>query len=87
MPYRGGYKDTTGEDGAIQEVDIEAPSLRQDSNPKTYGPDCDYLVDVQTPFFHFDLLGAVRAAECGVSRSYSSGSDHGGGASSKSRAI
>jgi sodium-independent sulfate anion transporter 11 len=75
VPYRGGRKDVT----EIQEItteDIETSPSSRDF-PKVYGPNNQAITAVDTPFFHFDLLGAVHAAEGGLSRSQSKISSHG----------
>jgi solute carrier family 26 (sodium-independent sulfate anion transporter), member 11 len=67
VPYRGGYKDSRENEVEISHVDIETLPARNNKS-EAYGPNGDFLIDTHTPFFHFDLLAAVRAAESGLSR-------------------
>ena len=57
MPYRGGRTHLEAEQD--KEVDIEAVEEVEEEVP---------IVSEDTPFFHFDLPAAVRAAEAGLSR-------------------
>jgi solute carrier family 26 (sodium-independent sulfate anion transporter), member 11 len=70
VPYRGGCKDSSEEVVEGEQVDVEAPPERRPgrSKPDAYGPNGDLMTDTYTPFFHFDLLAAVSAAEGGLSR-------------------
>ena len=57
--------------------DIEAPSvsevLRPDSASPSTSPDEDAPISLETtPYFHFDIVSAVRAAEYDLTRSRSS---------------
>lgn len=73
VPYRGGQRDQTVEE--TKRPDVESGSdNKQPSRSRTtvvYGEDGAALVPLDTPFFHFDLVGAVRAAESGVMRQLS----------------
>ncbi|KAG1832698.1 sulfate transporter family-domain-containing protein [Suillus variegatus] len=64
VPHRGGRREKLLDDASSVGVeDIEAHS---ESLPPTSGT--VPIVPVETPFFHFDLISAVRAAEAGVER-------------------
>ncbi|KAG1841343.1 sulfate transporter family-domain-containing protein [Suillus tomentosus] len=64
VPHRGGRRDKLLDDASSVGVeDIEAHS---ESLPPTSGT--VPIVPVETPFFHFDLISAVRAAEAGVEK-------------------
>lgn len=73
VPYREGQRDQTIE--SIRRSDLEGggDDKRPSRSCKTavYGEDGAALVPLDTPFFHFDLVGAVRAAESGVMRQLS----------------
>ncbi|GBE82467.1 Probable sulfate permease [Sparassis crispa] len=69
VPYRGGRKVPTPDKlhdeesgGSIQQVPSHLQDVEDESEPIS-------LVD--TPFFHFDLISAVRAAESGLARLHS----------------
>lgn len=73
VPYRDGRRDETIEER-------KRPDLENGSNDKrpsrtcvtaAYGEDGAALVPLDTPYFHFDLASAVRAAESGVMRQLS----------------
>lgn len=73
MPYRDGHRDETVDDRKQQDVE-NGPSDKQPSRSRktaVYGDDGAALVPLDTPFFHFDLVGAVRAAESGLMRQLS----------------
>lgn len=67
VPYRGGQQQTSLN---IKSSDIESPGDRDDkgSGVEEYEP----VEPEITPFFHFDIVSAVRAAESGLSRRESS---------------
>ena len=73
MPYRGGRGDQTIEETKRPDVESGSDDKRPSRFRKTavYGEDGAALVPLDTPFFHFDLVGAVRAAESGVMRQLS----------------
>lgn len=79
MPYRGGQRDRTLEETKRQDVESGPDNKRPSRSCKTavYGEDGAALVPLDTPFFHFDLVGAVRAAEGGVMRQLSRRSSSG----------
>ncbi|KDQ59482.1 hypothetical protein JAAARDRAFT_713540 [Jaapia argillacea MUCL 33604] len=62
VPYRGGYSDSATD----PETDLKHQPFQrgdiEDAEPSEEGP----VVPVDTPFFHFDLAGAVEAAESGL---------------------
>ncbi|OBZ75180.1 hypothetical protein A0H81_04563 [Grifola frondosa] len=62
VPYRGGRLEHTDDDkfGDLETADIDI----QETIPGEAAP----IVPENTPFFHFDLVSAVRAAESGLSR-------------------
>ena len=73
MPYRGGQRDQTVEDNRRSDLESNFDDKRPSRSRKTavFGEDGATLVPLDTPFFHFDLVGAVRAAERGVMRQLS----------------
>ena len=73
MPYPGGQRDQTIEDGKRSDVESGSDDKRpsRSRNTAVYGEDGAALVPLDTPFFHFDLVGAVRAAESGIMRQLS----------------
>lgn len=73
VPYRGGQRDRTIEDNRRPDLESGADDKGPSRSCKTavYGADGAALVPLDTPFFHFDLVGAVRAAESGVMRQLS----------------
>ena len=73
MPYPGGQRDQTIEDGKRSDVESGSDDKRpsRSRNTAVYGEDGAALVPLDTPFFHFDLVGAVRAAESGLVRQLS----------------
>lgn len=73
MPYRGGQRDQTLEDSRRSDLECGSGDKRLSQSCKTavYGEDGAALVPLDTPFFHFDLVSAVRAAESGVMRQFS----------------
>lgn len=85
LPYGGRFKaDTDGHE--IQTVDVETPRFETYGQPSTaYGRNDEALVPVDTPFFHFDLRGAVLAAETGLSRQRSKISDSSRNSTSKGK--
>ncbi|KAG2146934.1 sulfate transporter family-domain-containing protein [Suillus bovinus] len=65
VPYRGGRREKWWEDASspgIEDIETHSESL-----PPTSGT--VPIVPIETPFFHFDLTSAVRAAEAGVEKS------------------
>ena len=80
MPYRGGQRDQTIEEGGRSDLESGSDNKRpsRSRNIPVYGEDGAALVPLDTPFFHFDLVGAVRAAESGIVRQFSSGSSTSG---------
>jgi sodium-independent sulfate anion transporter 11 len=61
VPYRGGRREKWWDDASNSGLeDIETHK----SLPPTSGT--VPIVPVETPFFHFDLTSAVRAAEAGI---------------------
>lgn len=73
MPYSEGNRDETVESGKRPDVESGPDNKRPSRSRKTavYGEDGAALVPLDTPFFHFDLVGAVRAAESGLMRQLS----------------
>lgn len=73
MPYRGGQRDQTLEGSKRSDLEGGHSDKRPSRSCETavYGEDGAALVPLDTPFFHFDLIGAVRAAESGVMRQFS----------------
>lgn len=73
VPFRGGQRDQTIEDGRRLDLESGSDNKRPSRSCKTavYGEDGAALVPLDTPFFHFDLVGAIRAAESGVMRQLS----------------
>lgn len=64
VPYRGGRREKWWDEASSSGIeDIEAHS---ESLPPISGT--VPIVPVETPFFHFDLASAVRAAEAGVEK-------------------
>jgi solute carrier family 26 (sodium-independent sulfate anion transporter), member 11 len=65
VPYRGGRRDKWDEvSGPTKSPeDIEAPDATLPHVSGTVP-----IVDADTPFFHFDLTSAVRAAEAGLEK-------------------
>jgi len=71
VPYRGGQRDQTIEESKRPDVESGLDDEKQPSRSRktaVYGEDGAALVPFDTPFFHFDLVGAVRAAENGAVR-------------------
>ncbi|KAH7916027.1 sulfate transporter family-domain-containing protein [Hygrophoropsis aurantiaca] len=71
VPYRGGRREQWQSDSDSSHTDdLEAHNL---SHPPvaTGSGDRAPLLTVETPFFHFDLATAVKAAESGVGRTFS----------------
>lgn len=61
-----------GHNGATEVNRHGSTSADIESAPDSpYGPNGDATMSLDTPFFHFDLLGAVNAAERGLARSES----------------
>ena len=81
MPYSGDHRDQTVEETKRPDVESGSDHKRPSRSRKTavYGEDGAALVPLDTPFFHFDLVGAVRAAESGVMRQLSRRSSISGG--------
>jgi len=82
VPYRGDQRDQTVEESKRPDVESGSDDKLPSRSTKTvaYGEDGAALVPLDTPFFHFDLVSAVRAAEGGVTqqlsgRSFGSGED------------
>ena len=73
VPYREGQRDETIEESRRSDLESGIDGKRPSRSRKTavYGEDGAALVPLDTPFFHFDLVGAVRAAEGGVMRQLS----------------
>ena len=73
VPYRDGHRDETIEDRKRSDLESGPTSKRPSRSRETavYGEDGAALVPLDTPFFHFDLVGAVRAAESGLMRQLS----------------
>ena len=73
VPYRGGQRDETIQERRRPDLESGADGKRPSRSCKTavYGEDGAALVPLDTPFFHFDLVGAVRAAESGLMRQLS----------------
>ncbi|KIJ14879.1 hypothetical protein PAXINDRAFT_176667 [Paxillus involutus ATCC 200175] len=69
VPYRGGGRDrsTWPDDSSRSKIDVEA---HESSDPRdgTYSHDTGPILATDTPFFHFDLTSAVRAAEATLVR-------------------
>jgi sodium-independent sulfate anion transporter 11 len=73
VPYRDGQRDETIEGGKRPDLEGGAGSKQpsRSRNTAVYGEDGAALVPLDTPFFHFDLVSAVRAAESGLMRQLS----------------
>lgn len=73
MPNREDHRDETADDKNRSDPESGPDAKRPSRSRKTavYGEDGAALVPLDTPFFHFDLVGAVRAAEDGVMRQLS----------------
>lgn len=73
MPYREGQHNQPIEESKRPDVESGSDNKRpsRSRNTVVYGEDGAALVPLDTPFFHFDLVGAVRAAESGVMRQFS----------------
>ena len=73
MPYRGGQRDETVKDNRRSDLESSSVDKRPSRSRSTavFGEDGAALVPLDTPFFHFDLVGAVRAAEGGIMRQLS----------------
>ena len=73
VPYRGGQRDETIEESKRPDLESGGNDKRpsRSCNTAVYGEDGAALVPLDTPFFHFDLVGAVRAAEGGFMRQLS----------------
>lgn len=68
VPYRGGRTSFNLDTPYLTE-DIESGDIKKtSSNTSSHGTDFEPIVPLDTPFFHIDLQGAVRAAESGVGR-------------------
>ena len=67
VPYRGGRTQFGSDVETRKTVDIE--SLENADGIEEDAP----IVSEDTPFFHFDLASAVRAAEAGLSRRQAGG--------------
>lgn len=70
VPYRDGH---TAPDGVpVLDDDIEAGDVKRkvSSSHSSVVEEGDYslILSSETPFFHMDLAGAVRAAESGLDR-------------------
>ncbi|KAG6831481.1 hypothetical protein H0H87_005048 [Tephrocybe sp. NHM501043] len=69
VPYRGGRTSISSEDSSEQ--DLERGDIKKagsGSQPGHSGPEFEPLIAEDTPFFHIDLVSAVRAAESGIGR-------------------
>lgn len=73
MPHGEDNRDETVDDRKRPDPESGPNGKRPSRLRKTavYGEDGAALVPLDTPFFHFDLVGAVRAAESGVMRQLS----------------
>lgn len=73
VPYREGQRDETIEESKRPDIESGVENKRPSRSRETavYGEDGAALVPLDTPFFHFDLVGAVRAAEGGLMRQLS----------------
>ncbi|KAF9653059.1 sulfate permease [Thelephora ganbajun] len=73
VPYREGQRGQTVEESKRPDLESDSDDMRPSRSRKTavYGEVGAALVPLDTPFFHFDLVGAVRAAESGVMRQLS----------------
>ena len=73
VPYREGQRNETVEESRRSDLESGVDDKRPSRSCKTavYGEDGAALVPLDTPFFHFDLVGAVRAAESGLTRQLS----------------
>ena len=67
------HRDDTVDDKKRSDPERGPDAKRPSRSCKTavYGEDGAALVPLDTPFFHFDLVGAVRAAEDGLMRQLS----------------
>lgn len=79
MPHREGDRDETVDDRKRLDPESGLRDKRRSRSCKTavYGEDGAALVPLDTPFFHFDLVSAVRAAENGLMRQLSRRSSSG----------
>ena len=70
VPYSEGNRDETVEERKRSDLETGPDNKRpsRSRNTAVYGEDGAALVPLDTPFFHFDLVGAVRAAESGLMR-------------------
>lgn len=70
MPNGEDHRDETIEERKLPDPESGPDAKRPSRSSKTavYGEDGAALVPFDTPFFHFDLVGAVRAAEDGLMR-------------------
>ncbi|KAF8892628.1 sulfate transporter family-domain-containing protein [Infundibulicybe gibba] len=72
VPYRGGRSDDDSQTEVdIPGDDVEIGDLKRAPSTSSYPrtvPQFVPVISADTPFFHLDLQGAVRAAESGVSR-------------------
>ncbi|KAF5386742.1 hypothetical protein D9615_001825 [Tricholomella constricta] len=68
VPYRGGRSDISEQDLDVSS-DVESGEIKK-SNPRSSEPVSEFepIIAEDTPFFHIDLLSAVRAAESGIGR-------------------
>ncbi|KAH7930843.1 sulfate permease [Leucogyrophana mollusca] len=72
VPYRGGRREKWQDDAdSTRSEDLEAHDTSHPPAIVAGSSECAPLVPVETPFFHFDLPTAVRAAESGVGRTLS----------------
>jgi sodium-independent sulfate anion transporter 11 len=85
VPYSEGNRDETVENQKRPDVESGLDNKRpsRSRNTAVYGEDGAALVPLDTPFFHFDLVGAVRAAESGLMRQLSHRSSASGEGDSK----
>jgi solute carrier family 26 (sodium-independent sulfate anion transporter), member 11 len=71
VPNRGDHRDDTLDDKPERSDPERGPDAKRPYKTAVYGEDGAALVPLDTPFFHFDLVGAVRAAEGGLARQFS----------------
>jgi sodium-independent sulfate anion transporter 11 len=73
VPYTEDNRDQTIEERQRPDLEggLDDKQLSRSRKTAVYGEDGAALVPLDTPFFHFDIVSAVRAAESGVMRQFS----------------
>ncbi|KAF5324443.1 hypothetical protein D9611_004316 [Ephemerocybe angulata] len=68
VPYRGG-RSFDAEPSTASTDDLESGDIKKvPADPSNEGSELEPLVPHNTPFFHIDLVAAVKAAESGIGR-------------------